>query len=55
MQWLSPYGASDTKVLYEPDGAISTLVFSDDGKQLFVARPPITRMRCITSIWPRRV
>jgi dipeptidyl aminopeptidase/acylaminoacyl peptidase len=36
MQWLPPYGPNDTKVLYEADGAIGSLVFSDDGKQLFV-------------------
>ncbi len=36
MQWMPPYGASDTKVLYEADGAISSLMFTDDGKQLFI-------------------
>ena len=36
MQWLPPYGAGDAKVLYEADGAISTLTFTDDGKQLFI-------------------
>ncbi|MCC6243302.1 MAG: prolyl oligopeptidase family serine peptidase [Gemmatimonadaceae bacterium] len=36
MQWMPPYGASDTKVLYQADGAISSLLFTDDGKQLFI-------------------
>jgi dipeptidyl aminopeptidase/acylaminoacyl peptidase len=36
MQWLPPYGATDTKVLYESDGPISALAFTDDGKQLFI-------------------
>ena len=36
MQWLPPYGPNDTKVLYEADGAISSLLFSDDAKQLFI-------------------
>jgi dipeptidyl aminopeptidase/acylaminoacyl peptidase len=36
MQWLPPYGATDTKLLYQADGAISSLSFTDDGKQLFI-------------------
>ena len=37
VQWLPPYGASDTKVLYTNDAAISAVTFSDDGKMLFGA------------------
>jgi len=36
MQWLPPYGLTDIKVLYQADGTISTLTFTDDGKQLFI-------------------
>jgi len=36
MQWSPPYGAADTKVLYQADGAIASLVWTDDAKQLFV-------------------
>lgn len=37
VQWLPPYGALDTKVLYTNDGPISSVVFTDDGKMLFGA------------------
>jgi dipeptidyl aminopeptidase/acylaminoacyl peptidase len=36
MQWLPPFGPNDTKLLYESDAAISSLVFTDDAKALFV-------------------
>ena len=36
MQWKAPFGAADTTTLYQADGAISTLTFTDDGKQIFV-------------------
>jgi dipeptidyl aminopeptidase/acylaminoacyl peptidase len=36
MQWLPPFGPNDTKLLYESDAAISSLVFTDDAKELFV-------------------
>ena len=36
MQWKAPFGASDTTALYQADGPISALTFTDDGKQLFI-------------------
>ncbi|HEY5219058.1 MAG TPA: hypothetical protein VIJ16_04575, partial [Gemmatimonadaceae bacterium] len=38
VEWASPFGASDTKVLYTNDAAISQLAFSDDAKTLFIAQ-----------------
>jgi dipeptidyl aminopeptidase/acylaminoacyl peptidase len=37
VQWLPPFGPSDTKVLYTHDAPISDLVFSDDAATIFVA------------------
>jgi dipeptidyl aminopeptidase/acylaminoacyl peptidase len=37
IQWLPPFGATDTKVLYQADGPISSVMFSDDAKTIFVA------------------
>lgn len=37
VQWLPPFGANDTKVLYTDDAPISSVSFSDDAKTLFVA------------------
>ena len=36
MQWLPPYGAADTKVLYESATPISSVAFTDDAKSVFV-------------------
>jgi len=36
VQWTPPYGASDIKVLYQADGPIATLAWTDDAKQLFI-------------------
>ncbi len=36
VKWMPPYGPSDTTTLYEADGAIASLVFTDDAKDLFV-------------------
>lgn len=36
VQWLPPFGPNDTKVLYTNDVAISSLVFTDDEKTIFV-------------------
>ena len=36
VQWLPPYDASSTKVLYESDARMGAVAFSDDGKVLFV-------------------
>lgn len=36
VQWNPPFGPNDTKVLYEADGPISAVTFTDDGKQLFI-------------------
>ncbi len=36
MQWKPPYGAADTATLYQADGTIASLTFTDDGKQLFI-------------------
>src|SRR6185437_12559662 len=35
-EWLPPFGESDTKVLYEADGRITSAEFSPDGKTLFI-------------------
>jgi dipeptidyl aminopeptidase/acylaminoacyl peptidase len=37
MQWVPPYGANDTKVLYESTTPISGVVFTDDAKSIFVS------------------
>ncbi len=37
VKWAPPFGVADTATLYQADGAISSLAFTDDGKQLFVA------------------
>jgi len=34
--WKAPFGAADTTTLYQADGTISSLAFTDDGKQIFV-------------------
>ena len=36
VQWLPPFGVNDTKVLYQADGAIASLAFTDDAKELFI-------------------
>ena len=36
VQWSPPFGAADTKVLYQNDGPISSLAFADDAKGLFI-------------------
>ncbi len=37
VQWLPPFGPSDTTVLYRGDGSIASVLFSDDARMLFVA------------------
>ncbi|MEA3245957.1 MAG: prolyl oligopeptidase family serine peptidase [Gemmatimonadota bacterium] len=37
VKWTPPFGAGDTATVYQADGPISALAFTDDGKQLFVA------------------
>lgn len=37
VQWLPPFGPSDTTVLYRGDGSIASVLFSDDARRLFVA------------------
>jgi len=37
VQWLPPFGAADTTVLYRGDGPIASVLFSDDARMLFVA------------------
>ena len=37
MNWLPPYGAGDTKVLYEGSGRLTNVAYSADGKTMFVA------------------
>ncbi len=37
VQWLPPFGAGDTKVLYTASGPISDAVFTDDAKTVFLA------------------
>jgi dipeptidyl aminopeptidase/acylaminoacyl peptidase len=34
--WKPPYGAADTATLYQADGPIATVTFTDDGKQAFI-------------------
>jgi dipeptidyl aminopeptidase/acylaminoacyl peptidase len=36
MQWKAPFGPADTTVLYQADGPIASLTFTDDAKQLFI-------------------
>ena len=36
VQWLPPFGPADTKVLYQADGPISTVLFSEDAKSVFI-------------------
>jgi dipeptidyl aminopeptidase/acylaminoacyl peptidase len=36
VNWLPPYAASDTKVLFEADSRVNGVEFSQDGKTLFV-------------------
>ena len=35
VQWLPPFGADDTKVLYQNDGPMAQVVFTDDAKMVF--------------------
>ena len=35
MQWLPPFGPTDTKVIYESSAPISNVAFSDDAKWIF--------------------
>ncbi|MCC6241433.1 MAG: prolyl oligopeptidase family serine peptidase [Gemmatimonadaceae bacterium] len=37
MQWLPPYGAADTRVLYEGGPQLSNVVYGTDGKTMFVS------------------
>jgi dipeptidyl aminopeptidase/acylaminoacyl peptidase len=37
VQWKAPYGAGDTTTIYQADGAIANVTFTDDAKQIFVA------------------
>jgi dipeptidyl aminopeptidase/acylaminoacyl peptidase len=37
MNWLPPYGAGDSKVVYEGSGRLTSLAYSADGKTMFVA------------------
>jgi dipeptidyl aminopeptidase/acylaminoacyl peptidase len=37
VKWSPPFGPSDTATIYQADGPISSLAFTDDGKQLFIA------------------
>jgi dipeptidyl aminopeptidase/acylaminoacyl peptidase len=37
MSWLPPYGASDTKLIYEGSGRLTNVGYSADGKTMFVA------------------
>lgn len=37
VQWLPPFGAADTTILYRGDGPIASVLFSDDARTLFVA------------------
>jgi dipeptidyl aminopeptidase/acylaminoacyl peptidase len=37
MSWMPPFGASDTKVIYEGSGRLASLAYSADGKTMFVA------------------
>jgi dipeptidyl aminopeptidase/acylaminoacyl peptidase len=35
VQWLPPFGTTDTKILYQNDGPMSQVVFTDDAKMIF--------------------
>ena len=37
VHWAPPFGPNDTKVLYQADGPISNVLFTDDAKTIFVA------------------
>src|ERR1044071_9468055 len=37
MSWGPPFGASDTKVVYEGTGRLTSVAYSVDGKTMFVA------------------
>jgi dipeptidyl aminopeptidase/acylaminoacyl peptidase len=37
MSWIAPFGPSDTKVLYEGSGRLTSVAFSGDGRTMFVA------------------
>jgi dienelactone hydrolase len=37
VNWLPPYGANDTKILYEGSGRLTNVAFSGDGKTMFVS------------------
>jgi dipeptidyl aminopeptidase/acylaminoacyl peptidase len=37
VQWKAPFAATDTATIYQADGAIASVTFSDDAKQIFVA------------------
>lgn len=37
MSWSAPFGASDTKLIYEGSGRLTNVAYSGDGKTMFVA------------------
>jgi dipeptidyl aminopeptidase/acylaminoacyl peptidase len=37
MSWVAPFGSTDTKVLYEGTGRLTSVAFSGDGRTMFVA------------------
>jgi dipeptidyl aminopeptidase/acylaminoacyl peptidase len=37
VNWLPPYGAGDTKILYEGSGQLTAVTYSDDSTTMFVA------------------
>ncbi|MDB4877848.1 MAG: hypothetical protein JWM41_4294 [Gemmatimonadetes bacterium] len=37
MSWLPPFGASDTKLIYEGSGRLTNVVYSADGRTMFAA------------------
>ena len=37
LSWVAPYGAGDTKLIYEGSGQLSNVAFSYDGKTMFVS------------------
>jgi dipeptidyl aminopeptidase/acylaminoacyl peptidase len=37
MSWVAPYGAGDTRLIYEGSGQLSNVAFSYDGKTMFVS------------------
>jgi dipeptidyl aminopeptidase/acylaminoacyl peptidase len=45
MSWLPPYGASDTKVLYEGSGRLTNVAYSADGKTMFVSDSSVFAIR----------